>query len=174
VTKLRAAGPEDAAPIAELNVRSWQVSYRGVFPDEFLDEMKTREPQVRWLTEVLAEGSSFRTTVAVESSVVVGFAILGPVRDSDLDASTVQELYSLYVEPDRVGTGLGRLLMDDALSYLRSGPWTAATLWTLRDVPQTTRFYEAAGWSHDGTDKTEEIPEGNPVVQVRYRIDLRS
>jgi GNAT superfamily N-acetyltransferase len=113
MTKLRPAGPEDAAPIAELNVRSWQVSYRGVFPDEFLDEMKPREPQVRWLTEVLAEGSSFRTTVAVASGKVVGFAILGPVRDSDLDASTAHELYSLYVEPDRIGTGIGRLLMDD-------------------------------------------------------------
>jgi GNAT superfamily N-acetyltransferase len=105
---------------------------------------------------------------------VVGFAILGPVRDSDLDASAVHELYSLYVEPDRIGTGLGRLLMDDALGYLRRGPWTTATLWTLRDVTRTRRFYEEAGWSADGTDKTEEIPEGNPVVQVRYRIDLRS
>jgi GNAT superfamily N-acetyltransferase len=174
VTKLRPAGPEDAAPIAGLNVRSWQVSYGGVFPDEFLDEMKTRETQVRWLTEVLVEGSSFRTTVAVESGKVVGFAILGPVRDSDLDASTAHELYSLYVEPDRIGTGIGRLLMDDALRYLRSGPWTAAVLWMLRDVTPTRRFYEAAGWSFDGTDKTEEIPDGNPVVQVRYRIDLRS
>jgi GNAT superfamily N-acetyltransferase len=174
VTTLRPARQEDAASIAELNVRSWQASYRGVFPDKFLDEMKTREPQVRWLTEVLAEGSSFRTTVAVESSKVVGFAILGPGRDSDLDPSTVHELYSLYVEPDRVGTGIGRLLMDDALRYLQSGPWTAAVLWMLRDVTPTRRFYEAAGWSPDGTDKTEEIPDGNPVVQVRYRINLRS
>lgn len=174
MTKLRPAGPEDAAPIAELNVRSWQVSYRGVFPDEFLDEMKTREQQVRWLTEVLAEGSQFRTTVAVATGNMVGFAILGPARDSDLDASTFHELYSLYVEPDRIGTGLGRVLMDDALRYLRSGPWAAAVLWTLRDVTRTRRFYEAAGWSPDGTEKTEEIPAGNPVVQVRYRIDLRS
>lgn len=33
--------------------------------------------------------------------------------------STVHELYSMYVEPDRIGTGLGRLLMEDALEYLR-------------------------------------------------------
>lgn len=173
MTKHRSAGPEDAASIAELNVRSWQVSYRGVFPDEFLDEMKTRQ-QVRWLTGVLAEGSQFRTTVAVGIGNVVGFAILGPVRDSDLDPSTVHELYSLYVEPDRIGTGIGRLLMGDALQYLRSGPWSAAVLWTLRDVTRTRRFYEAAGWSPDGREKTEEIPEGNPVVQVRYRIDIGS
>jgi GNAT superfamily N-acetyltransferase len=174
VTKLSPARPEDAASIAELNVRSWQASYRGVFPDAFLDEMKPREGQLEWLADVLAERSSFHTTVADNGGDVVGFAILGPVRDSDLDTSTVHELYSLYVEPDRVGTGVGRLLMDDALRYLRRGQWTAATLWTLRDVMRTKRFYEAAGWSPDGTDKTEEIPAGNPVVQVRYRIDLRS
>jgi GNAT superfamily N-acetyltransferase len=174
VTTLRPARPEDAASIAELNVRSWQASYRGVFPDQFLDDMKPREQQLQWLSDILGERSSFRTTVADNTGDVVGFAILGPVRDSDLDPSTVHELYSLYVEPDRVGTGVGRLLMDDALRYLRRGPWTAATLWTLRDVMRTKRFYEAAGWSPDGTDKTEEIPAGNPVVQVRYRIDLRS
>ena len=174
MTTLRPAREEDAASIAELNVRSWQASYRGVFPDEFLDEMKTREQQLRWLADITAEGSSFRTTVVDNNGDVVGFAILGPVRDSDLDPSTAHELYSLYVEPDRIGTGLGRLLMDDTLRYLRSGPWTAAVLWTLRDVTRTRRFYEAAGWSPDGTDRTEEIPDGNRVVQVRYQIDLRS
>ncbi|MFQ5968561.1 MAG: hypothetical protein ACE5MI_13285 [Acidimicrobiia bacterium] len=45
-------------------------------------------------------------------------------------------------------------------------------LWTLRDAERTSRFYETAGWSLDGAEKVEEIPEGNPVVQVRYRIDL--
>jgi hypothetical protein len=62
--------------------------------------------------------------------------------------------------------------MDDALQYLQGGPWTAAVLWTLRDVTPTRRFCEVAGWSLDGADKTEEIPDGNPVV--RYRIDLQS
>jgi GNAT superfamily N-acetyltransferase len=136
--------------------------------------MKARESQVRWLTEVLAEGTSFRTTLAVEIGNVVGFAILGPVRDSDLDPSTLHELYSLYVEPDRIGTGIGRLLMDDSLQYLQGGPWTAAVLWMLRNVMPTRRFYGAAGWSLDGADKTEEIPDGSPVVQVRYRNNLRS
>ncbi|HSJ83783.1 MAG TPA: hypothetical protein VLA91_08170 [Acidimicrobiia bacterium] len=92
MTRLRPARPEDAAPIAELNVHGWQASYRGVFLDEFLDDMKPREPQVRWLTDVLAERSSFHTTVADNGGDVVGFAILGPVRDSDLDTVTVQEL----------------------------------------------------------------------------------
>jgi GNAT superfamily N-acetyltransferase len=174
VTKLRPARPEDVASLAELNVRSWQPSYRSVFPDAFLDDMKPREGQLEWLADVLSAGSSFRTTVAAVAGNVVGFAILGSVRDSDLDPSTVHELYSLYVEPDLVGTGIGRMLMDDAVRYLRGGPWTAATLWTLRDVMRTRRFYEAAGLSPDGTEKTEEIPVGNPVVQVRYRIDLRS
>jgi GNAT superfamily N-acetyltransferase len=68
--------------------------------------------------------------MAVAAGSVVGFVILGPVRDSDLDPSTVHELYSMCVERDRVGTGLGRLLMEDALEYLRRGPWTGAVLWS--------------------------------------------
>ena len=62
--------------------------------------------------------------------------------------------------------------MDNALQYLRNGEWAYAVLWTLQDAQRTSRFYEKAGWYLDGAERTEEIPEGNPVVEVRYRIDL--
>ena len=36
---IRLATLEDARKIAEIQVASWQVAYRGILPDEFLDQM---------------------------------------------------------------------------------------------------------------------------------------
>ena len=34
---VREAQPRDAAEVAGVHVRSWQVAYRGLFPDDYLD-----------------------------------------------------------------------------------------------------------------------------------------
>ena len=162
--------PGDAEAIADINIRSWQASFHGHFPDEYLDSLnpRDREPLVR---DVLSSGPPHHVAVAVEDERVIGFVMLGPPFDTDVDATHTLELYSLYIEPVRIGTGLGRLLMEDALRYLRDGPWTSAVLWAPRGVERTCRFYEAAGW-HVDAQKTQETPAGNPVDQVRYRIFL--
>jgi ribosomal protein S18 acetylase RimI-like enzyme len=170
VIQLRAATRDDAPSIAAINVRSWQVSFRGYFPDRFLDALN---PAAResFVTEVVTSGPPHHVTVATEDDLVVGYVMLGPPFDDDVDANETLELYSLYIEPGRIGTGLGRLLMDEALRYLRQGPWKAAVLWAPKRVERTCRFYETAGWVADA-EKTEEVPAGNPVLQVRYRIEL--
>ena len=170
VTEIRAGVPEDVMAIADINVRSWQVSFRGYFPNEFLDSLNSRDREP-FVLDVLTSGPPHHLAVAVEEDQVIGFVMLGPPLDADVDAASTLELYSLYIEPERIRTGLGRLLMGEALRYLREGPWTSGVLWAPSAVERTCRFYEAAGWYVDG-EKTEEIPAGNPVDHVRYRIDL--
>lgn len=164
--------PEDVRAITEINVRGWQVAFRGFFPDDFLDAMdpKDREPVV---IDMVGKGPPHHVAVAVQGGAVVGYVMLGPPRAQDLDPSRVHELWALYIEPDRIGTGLGRTLMDHALTHLHTGSWDYAVLWTLRGAQRTSRFYEAAGWYRDGAATVEEIPAGHPVSLVRYRIQLR-
>ena len=170
--EIRNAVSDDAEAIAGMNVRSWQASYRGIISDEYLDGLDPRDRQA-FVTKVLITGPPYHTKVATDADNVVGFVMLGPPNDPSLDPTLVHELYSLYIEPELIGTGLGRRLIVEALRHLRAGNWTTAVLWTLRDLARTCRFYEAAGWWPDGAEKVEEIPKGNPVTQIRYRIDLR-
>jgi len=170
VIQLRAATRDDVPAIAAINVRSWQVSFRGHFPDHFLDALDPADRE-SFVTEVVTSGPPHHVTVATEDDLVVGYVMLGPPFDDDVDAIETLELYSLYIEPERIGTGLGRLLIDEALRYLRQGPWKAAVLWAPKAVERTCRFYEAAGWVAEA-EKTEDVPAGNPVLQVRYRIEL--
>lgn len=157
--------------IAAINVRGWQTAFRHIFPEDFLDQMDPgeREPLV---DQMLSKGHPYHVAVVEDNGKVVGYVMLGPPRSAEFNTSKVHELYSLYIEPDRTGTGLGQILMDDALKYLQEGGWEAAVLWTPQWAGGTARFYEKAGWYLDGAEKTEEIPAGNPVTQVRYRIDL--
>ncbi len=172
MVRVRSATAEDVSIICQINVRGWQVAFRGLFPDEFLDTLnpKNRESAA---AERVTGGPSHHVAVAIDDEVV-GFVGLAPPDDEDLDPTRVHELWGLYIEPERIGTGVGRLLMDHTVDHLHSGGWEYAILWTLRDVARTCRFYEDAGWYRDGKEKVWELPEGNPVTLVRYRFDLLS
>jgi predicted N-acetyltransferase YhbS len=168
---IRSADQDDVSKIAAINVRGWQAAFRDIIPQEFLDRMDPEERE-SFVDQVISEGDPYHVAVADDDGEVVGYVMLGPPLSEDLKAFAVLELYSLYIEPGRIGSGVGRSLMGHALQYLRNGPWKYAVLWTLQGAQRTSRFYEKAGWYLDGTEKTEEIPEGNPVIQVRYRIDI--
>lgn len=170
LVRVRTATLDDVSDISDITVRGWQVAFRGLFPDEFLDGLDPRDRESTF-AERVGSGPHYHTAVAAENDVV-GFVGLGPPEDEEIDPDRVHEIWGLYVEPDRIGTGLGRILMDHAIDHLRAGNWEHATLWTLRNVDRTCRFYDAAGWYRDGEEKVWEIPEGNQVDLVRYRFDL--
>jgi ribosomal protein S18 acetylase RimI-like enzyme len=156
--------------MSAITVRGWQAAFRGLFPDDFLDAMDPTSRESAFAERVTCR-PSHHCAVAIDPEVV-GFVGLGPPEAENLDPSRVHEIWGLYIEPERIGTGVGRIVMDHALDHLRSGSWDYAVLWTLRDVDRTCRFYEAAAWYRDGQEKVWEIPEGNPVTLVRYRFDL--
>ena len=110
-----------------------------------------------------------RTLVAECGSVVTGFASLGVTRDEE--ATSVGELFAIYVLPDKWGLGVGQALMVETLKALRDEGFAEAILVVLEDNPRTRHFYELAGWRADGGVKDEEWLETR-VREVRYRITL--
>ena len=168
--RIREAVPADARAIAEIHVRSWQAAYRGQLTDSYLDGLSVEdrlEQHRRSLGEPPAE---WRTWIAQEGDAVAGFAVTGPSQDADATERT-GEVYAIYLEPDRVGTGAGRELFEHAVDDLRERGFDAATLWVLETNERARRFDEIAGWTHDCTVTSERVDcEMRPTV--RYRIDL--
>jgi GNAT superfamily N-acetyltransferase len=168
--RIREAVPADARAIAEIHVRSWQTAYRGQLTDEYLDGLSVEdrlEQHRRSLEEPPAE---WRTWVAQEAGDVAGFAVTGPSQDADATERT-GEVYAIYLEPARLGTGAGRELFDHAVGDLRRRGFVAATLWVLETNERARRFYEVAGWAPDGTVSTERVDcEMRPTL--RYRVEL--
>ena len=171
---VRPARPTDAASIARVHIRTWQVGYRGQLPDPFLDGL-TADLERRtsfwshWIaTEAAARGQT--VLVAEDGDEIAGFASFGPSEPASADP-TVGELYTIYVDPDRWGGGYGRALIAAAMRRLRGAGFPEAVLWVLETNARARRFYEIAGWSADGGTKTERRGEVE-LREVRYRRAL--
>jgi len=168
--RIREAEPRDARGIAEVHVRSWQAAYRGQLTDDYLDGLSVEERLEQHRRSLEQPRAEWRTWVADDDGRVGGFAVTGPSEDADAEPSTA-ELYAIYLEPDRVGTGLGRGLLDHAIADLRERGFTVVTLWVLETNERARRFYEVAGWRADGAETGERVDcELRPTV--RYRVEL--
>jgi GNAT superfamily N-acetyltransferase len=165
---LRKAEPEDAMAVARVHVRSWQTAYRGLMPDEYLDQLR---PEDR------AQQYDFRnndplqpfTIVAVDSGNIHGFGTTAPARDAEKAGSG--EIYALYVDPGQWGCGIGRSLMAAARARLVDQGFRTALLWVLAGNTRAERFYWRDRWEPDGTRRKEEI-WGVAVEEVRYLRSL--
>ncbi len=168
--RIREAGPKDAPAIAGVHVRSWQEAYRGQLTDEFLDGLSAEDRLDQHRATLEAPRADWRTWVVEEDGTVVAFAVTGPSEDADADEKT-GEVYAIYLEPGRLGAGVGRELFAHAVEDLRDRGFHVASLWVLETNERARRFYEIAGWKPDGTVASERVDcEMRPTV--RYRVEL--
>jgi ribosomal protein S18 acetylase RimI-like enzyme len=168
--RIREAEPKDARAIAEVHVGSWRAAYRGQLTDEYLDDLRVEDRLDQNRRTLEEPRAGWRTWVAEEDGRVTGFAVTGPSEDADAQDKT-GEVYAIYLDPEQVGTGLGRALFEHAVGDLRERGFTEATLWVLETNERARRFYEVAGWKPDGTETSERVDcEMRPTV--RYRSAL--
>ena len=168
--EVRRAAPEDAAAIAAVHVRAWQVAYRGLMPDQLLDGLSVTEREEFWRQALAGGQGPSKVFVAVEDEAVLGFcAIATPSRDDDAD-DHVAEIGAIYVDPYVWRSGVGRALMEVALTDLRAAGWRAVTLWVLAENRPARDFYREFGFEPDGAEITH---ERSGQMEVRLRATLK-
>lgn len=165
---LRPAAPADAAAVARVHVRSWQVGYRGLLPDEYLDALRPEDRASRY-TFGDPDPRRPATIVAETDGVIRGFATTMPARGDD--ERGCGELAAIYVDPDGWGLGIGRALIAAARERLVAAGFTEAILWVLAGNARAERFYRIDGWTADGAERRDEV-WGVTVDEVRYRRRL--
>ena len=171
--KLREARRGDEPAVADVHVRAWQEAYRGLIPDEFLDELDPDDRAATYTFEA-DHPDATTTVVAVQEGedcgeVIIGFVAFGSSRD--VDAPDHGEVAALYVDPDRYEGGVGRMLMREARRRLWEAGFTDALLWVLDGNERAARFYEREGWAPDGATRVEE-PYGVVSNVSRFRRPL--
>ena len=151
---IRRATTADAPDIARVQCETWRAAYAGILPASVLDTMSVAAGAARWAGHIASEDIAVWVAGDVD-----GFASAGPSRDDDRAGTT--ELYALYVHPRAQRRGLGAALLGAAVEH------GATTLWVLTDNASGRAFYEACGWSEDGTQRTIDL-FGAPADEVRY------
>jgi GNAT superfamily N-acetyltransferase len=168
--RIREAEPKDARDIAEIHVQSWRAAYRGQLTDDFLDGLNVEDRLEMHRLALEDPPAEYRMWLAEEDGRAIGFAVTGRSEDADADERTA-EVFAIYLDPDHVGTGLGRSLFSHAVDDLRGRGFRSATLWVLETNAAARRFYEVAGWTLDGATTSERVDrEMRPTV--RYRVEL--
>jgi GNAT superfamily N-acetyltransferase len=165
---VRAARPADARAIAEIHVAGWRAAYRGHMPDDFLAALSVEQREEQRRRDLESPRSpEQRTWVAEDGGRIVAFAITGPCRDEDAGPGE-GELFALYADPARWGTGAGRALMEHVLADFAARGIPALALWVLDGNARARRFYERAGLAADGGEKSATFG-GTALREVRYR-----
>lgn len=165
---IRAATDRDAMAVARAHVRSWQVGCRGLISQEYLDGLRPEDRAARYSFDQMNPEGPF-TQVAVDGDAICGHVTTGLSRDVDRQGGG--EIWAIYVDPARWGTGVGRLLMEAGCRQLRQQGLAAASLWVLSGNVRARRFYESTGWQWCGTERTDTIGQ-DTVHEVRYERNL--
>jgi GNAT superfamily N-acetyltransferase len=155
---LRTGNDRDWAEVGALHYRSRAAAYAHFLTPAALNVGSPAALGQWWAERWNWERETHRLTVAVAGGRIVGFTYLGPS-----DVPGVIELSAIHVEPSLVGTGIGALLMADALPHLGD----RAVLWVLDLNDRARRFYERGGWVFDGTTRDEWMG-GQMTHQLRY------
>lgn len=169
--RTRPATVSDAAALADIHVRTWQDTYRGFVPDDYLSALAPVRWRPFWQDRLRDQAPPSGTTVLVQADGgrPIGFVSFGPARTGS--APSTGEIFALYVLPQHQRGGGGRLLMAAGLDALRAAGFDRAVLWVLDGNARARRFYEDGGWRPDGVVKRDES-RGFPLVQVRYGLEL--
>ena len=165
---IRKATVQDAGAIARVQVYSWQHAYRGIIPDDFLDQLSVLRRTEFWLSNLAGEAEE--VLVVEEGSEVVGFASFGASRD-EYAAPNTAELYAIYIASDHWGRGCGGLLWAEVERILINARFTKVTLWVLAGNQHGRRFYERHGFRADGTAKVVSF-SGTALSEIRYVKDF--
>ena len=167
---LRPAQPDDAMAVARVHVRSWQVAYRGLVPDQHLDALRPEERAQRYDFAAI-DPLKPRTILAIEDGSILGFAATAPSREPDLPNHG--ELWALYVDPPHWGRGIGLALVSAARHRLCELGYRESVLWAMAGNVRADRFYRIDGWMPDGVRRTH-TGRSVAIDEIRYQCLLQA
>ena len=139
--EIREATINDVPDVADVHVRSWQQSFHGIAPEEYLDSLSVEKRQ-----QVFAERLSdptYRMLVAEKPTQgIVGFIDFGVPKFENHGYSA--RVFSFYLLPEYQRRGLGRRLFERCFDRMTAEGHKSMCLDTLEMSPYRG-FYEKYG-----------------------------
>jgi ribosomal protein S18 acetylase RimI-like enzyme len=160
-TPVRFATLQDAAAVANLHLIASRALYEGVVPEAHWQSTPPAKRLAFWKEAI--EFGEPQVMVATEGQEVVGFVGFDRSRDPK-SKNTTGEIWTIYVDPDRLGEGVGLALWDAANEELQEEGCTDVTVWVPLRSDRALRFFDAAGFKREmNTART--VPMGGVKVE---------
>lgn len=174
---IRKGNEQDAAGVVEVNTYTWLTTYKGLMPDEILENrVKTMDERVSKIASSIRERDNLY--VAVYNDKIVGIMTYGQSRNDNY--SDCGEIYSIYVLESYQGLGLGKKLFMIGLKELIDNGFNSMILNVL-DGNKAIYFYEKFGGvkvgarqdDFDGTRLTENIMYFDNLKKIYLDFNAR-
>jgi GNAT superfamily N-acetyltransferase len=164
---VKRASQDDAGEVARIHVEATRAAYRGIYTDEYLDDLSVEDRARRWIEKGrghLTIGDPFGVFVAFDCDVMIGFADVGPTNEAG-----VAELYAIYLDPGYIGKGAGKALLKACADYAAGNGFKTMTATVLSRNSLARAFYERAGAR--AVTETERLIETGGTKQrvIAYR-----
>ena len=155
---------DDKMTISKIYEESWKYAYKGIIPQDYLESL----PEGRWVANL--ENSNWGTLVCVDSGRIVGTSSFCESRLNQF--SGWGEIISIYLLPDYMGRGVGKVLFQSVVAELMKMGYRNIYLWVLEVNLRARRFYEKEGFL--GTDDyLYDNIGGKDVHEIRYIYRVR-
>lgn len=162
---IRRATEDDAFNISKCQALGWKTAYKNILPDDFLNTI-LEDRWVEPIKSILKTDDKDIYVVEVDNKIV-GTTTFGNSRDGE----NVGEIYAIYVHPDYQRLGIGKLLMQIAITRL-SKNYNKIFLKTLEQNYNARAFYEKLNFVTDGNVIVEELLS-TKLIQVRYEYIVK-
>jgi GNAT superfamily N-acetyltransferase len=146
---IRQAKNNDLLHIGQVNVAVWQATYRGLIPDQLLDELSAKKQADGIKTFVNNKELLSFVLVAEDDKNIIGYIIGGKQRGEE---NYQAEVYAIYVLQEHQHKGIGFRLIESAVYEFQKMNFTSLIIWGLKENPYC-RFYEKLGGKIVGTKK---------------------
>jgi len=145
--------------ISNVYEQSWKYTYKDIIPQDYLDSI----PEGQWISTL--DNQDRKTLVCIDNGKIVGTSSFGGSRFEQFQSCG--EIISIYLLPDYIGKGYGKILMEATLSELKKQGYENVFLWVLEENNRARIFYEKFGFL--ATDDFLDDNIGNKDLrEIRY------
>lgn len=165
---IRNASIDDAEILGLIYSQSYQAAFKGIIPDNILENVFSPERRTDGLMKELSKGTPVNAILFYED-IPVGLLTYGKPKDEDLDDSLI-EIWRIYLLPIYWGQNVGSDLLDWGIKEIQDKGYKKIILWVLEENSRARKFYEKMGFIRDGV--TRVINVGKELTDLRYIRNL--
>ncbi|PDY41503.1 GNAT family N-acetyltransferase [Bacillus wiedmannii] len=136
----RRAIKDDIRGIGKVHVDSWKTTYKGIFADEFLENITYEQREKQWENIFQQEDKSkYRFVAETSDETIIGFIDGGVERSGAYNCDG--ELYAIYLLQEYQGMKIGQKLFQSLLSACINNDMQSLLVWVVTNNP-SKNFYE--------------------------------
>ena len=139
--KIREATIHDAKGIAKVHVDSWRTTYKGIIPDDFLNNLSYEQRTELWIHNIERK-DNFLLVAENTKGEIIGFADFWK-RDTNTIPNS-SDLTSIYLLEEYQGKGMGRKSLERLFLKIKQLGYQSIFVEVLAEN-KTRYFYEYYG-----------------------------